>query len=149
MQTKRILLVEDSPDDAELTRTGLADSHLPHEIVVTRDGAEALDYLYARGSFAGRLSGDPAVIFLDLKLQTVDGREVLRQVKGDPLLHHIPIVVLTGSDAEHDQLESYHLGANSYVVKPHDGDQFVALVIHLIRFWTLLNELSSPTPHQP
>src|SRR5215470_8844266 len=117
MQAKRILLVEDSPDDATLTRTGLADAHLPYEVVVTQDGAEALDYLYARGAFAGRPSGDPAVILLDLQLPTVDGHEVLCQVKGDPLLHHIPVVVLTGSDAEHDLLESYHLGANSYVVK--------------------------------
>ncbi len=149
MQAKRILLVEDSPDDAELTLAGLADLHLPHEVVVARDGAEALEYLYARGSFAGRPSGDPAVILLDLKLQTVDGREVLRQVKSDPVLHHIPIVVLTGSPAEHDLLESYHLGANSYVVKPRDFDQFIALVKHLILFWTLLNELPSRTPHQP
>src|SRR6185369_11907133 len=114
----RILLVEDDPNDVELTLTALAEYNLANEVVVTRDGAEALDYLYSRGSFAARSTDNPAVLLLDLKLPKVDGLQVLRQVKSDEKLRVIPVVVLTSSREERDMVQSYQLGVNAYVVKP-------------------------------
>ena len=136
----RILLVEDSPRDAELALEALAQNSLANEVVHVRDGADALDYLYRRGEFAGRTDGQPAVILLDLKMPRVDGLEVLRQIKGDPALKTIPVVVMTSSREEADLVQSYQLGVNAYVVKPVKFQEFVAAVQAVGAFWAVLNE---------
>ena len=137
---KRILLVDDSPRDTELVLEALAANHLANEVVSLGDGAEALDYLYRRGPFAGRTNGQPAVVLLDLKMPKVDGMEVLRQVKADPELKVIPVVVMTSSREEQDLVNSYQLGVNAYVVKPMKFTQFVEAVTQLGAFWAILNE---------
>ena len=142
-----ILLVEDNPRDLELTLAALAKCQLANDIVVARDGAEALDYLYARGAYAGRPPGDPLLVLLDLKMPRVDGLEVLRQIKADPALQPIPVVVLTSSREEQDVVESYSLGVNAYVVKPVAFDRFVEAVRRLSLFWVLTNQ-PPPTPGQ-
>ncbi|HXJ34601.1 MAG TPA: response regulator [Candidatus Eisenbacteria bacterium] len=136
----RILMVEDDPNDVELTMTALAEYNLANEVVVTGDGAEALDYLYCRGSFAGRTTDNPAVLLLDLKLPKVDGLEVLRQIKADEKLRVIPVVVLTSSREERDLVESYRLGVNAYVVKPVDFHEFVNAIKELGVFWAVINQ---------
>lgn len=143
MQRKRILLAEDNPNDVELTLAGLEEYHLANEVDVVHDGVEALDYLYARGAFAERASGNPLVLLLDLKMPRVDGLEVLRQIKGDPALRCIPVVVLTSSREEQDLVESYQLGVNAYVVKPVAFDKFIEVVKYLGLFWVLINEVPS------
>jgi CheY-like chemotaxis protein len=135
----RILLVEDNPHDVELTLGALEANNLANEVVVARDGAEALDYLFRRGSHAGRGPGDPVVVMLDLKMPRVDGLEVLRQVKSDPGLRALPIVMLTSSKEERDLVESYRLGVNAYVVKPVDFGQFAAAIREIGVFWAVLN----------
>ena len=137
---KRILLVEDSPRDTELVLEALAMNHLVNEVVSVGDSAEALDYLYRRGQFAGRTNGQPAVIMLDLKLPKVDGTEVLRQVKADPNLKIIPVIVMTSSREERDLLNSYQLGVNAFVVKPVIFKDFIEAVARLGAFWAILNE---------
>src|SRR3972149_3359993 len=117
---KRILLVEDSDRDVELTLAALGEHHLANEVVVTHDGAEALDYLYNRGKFTGHANGLPVVVLLDLKMPKVDGLEVLRQMKTDAALRHVPVVMITSSREEQDLVNSYQLGVNAYVVKPGD-----------------------------
>jgi CheY-like chemotaxis protein len=139
------LLVEDDPRDVELTLTALEEHSLANRVVVARDGAEALDYLYRRGAYADLPVGHPLVVLLDLKMPKVDGLQVLRQVKGDPALKTIPVVVLTSSRQEQDIVESYGLGANAYVVKPVAFDRFVEVVKHLGLFWVLTNEPSPGT----
>jgi CheY-like chemotaxis protein len=139
-EIKRILLAEDDANDVELTVAALAEFHLANEVVVARDGAEALDYLYRRGSFAARPQGHPAVVLLDLKMPKVNGLEVLRQVKADPNLKSIPVVMVTSSREEADLVQSYELGANAYVVKPVDFQDFVRAVKDLGSFWAVLNE---------
>jgi CheY-like chemotaxis protein len=141
---KRILLAEDDPNDVELTLSALRTHRVVNEVVVVRDGAQALDYLYARGTFATRDPGPPAFMLLDLKMPKVDGLEVLRIVKSDPTLKAIPIVVLTSSREEQDLVRSYQLGVNAYVVKPVEFDAFVEAVRLLGGFWAALNE-SAPT----
>ena len=136
----RILLVEDDPKDVELTLTALEEYHLANEVVVARDGEEALDYLYRRGSFATRLNDNPAVLLLDLKLPKVDGLEVLQQIKSDENLKIIPVVVLTSSHEEKDMVASYRLGVNAYVVKPVDFHEFVNAIGELGFFWAVINE---------
>ena len=136
----RILLVEDDPNDVELTLTALEDYHLANEVVIARDGAEALDYLYRRGAYADRANGSPAVLLLDLKLPRVDGLEVLQQIKGDEKLRVIPVVVLTSSREERDMVASYRLGVNAYVVKPVDFHEFVNAIKELGVFWAIVNE---------
>jgi CheY-like chemotaxis protein len=136
----RILLVEDDPNDVELTMTALEDYRLANEVVVARDGAEALDYLYRRDAFASRPNGSPAVLLLDLKLPKVDGLEVLQQIKGDEKLRLIPVVVLTSSREERDMVASYRLGVNAYVVKPVDFHEFVNAIKELGIFWAIINE---------
>jgi CheY-like chemotaxis protein len=143
VETKEILLVEDDARDVELTLTALEEHNLANRVVVARDGAEALDYLHRRGAYAGRPVGHPLVLLLDLKMPKVDGLQVLRQVKGDPALKTIPVVVLTSSCQEQDIVKSYDLGANAYVVKPVAFDRFVEVVKQLGMFWVLTNE-SSP-----
>ena len=130
-KVKRILLCEDNANDLELTLEALAHHNLANEVVVTRDGEEALDYLYQRGAFKMREEGNPAVVLLDLKMPKVDGMEVLRQVKADPDLKTVPVVVLTSSQEERDLVESYHLGVNAYVVKPVDFHEFIDAVKEL------------------
>jgi CheY-like chemotaxis protein len=137
---RRILLVEDDPRDVELTLTALEEYNLANEVVVTRDGAEALDYLYCRGEFAGRPNDNPAVLLLDLKLPKVDGLEVLQQIKSDDNLRMVPVVVLTSSREEKDMVTSYKLGVNAYVVKPVDFHEFVNAIKELGMFWAIINE---------
>ena len=137
---KRILLVEDSPRDAELALDALASNHLANEVVHVRDGAEALDYLHRRGQFADRSNSQPAVVVLDLKMPKVDGLEVLRQIKRDPALKMIPVVMMTSSREEQDLLNSYQLGVNAYVVKPVQFHAFVDAVKHVGAFWAVTNE---------
>lgn len=146
MGTKDILLVEDDPRDVELTLAALKEYNLANRIVVARDGAEALDYLYRRGAYAGQATGHPVVVLLDLKMPKVNGLEVLRQVKKDPALKIIPVVVLTSSDQDKSIIESYGLGVNAYVVKPVAFDKFVGVVKQLCMFWVLTNE---PPPDVP
>ena len=140
MDLKRILLVDDSPRDTELALDALAQHNLANEVVALRDGAEALDYLYRRGQFADRASGQPAVVLLDLKMPKVDGLEVLRQIKGDPQLKIIPVVVMTSSREEQDLVKSYQLGVNAYIVKPVNFTEFVEAVKQLGAFWAVVNE---------
>ena len=137
---RRILLVEDDPRDVELTLTALDDYKLANEVVVCRDGQEALDYLFARGKFSDRASENPAVILLDLKLPKVDGLEVLEQIKSDERLRLIPGVMLTSSHEEKDMMRSYKLGVNAYVVKPVDFHDFINAVKELGVFWAVINE---------
>jgi len=136
----RILMVEDDPNDMELTLTALEEYHLANEVVVTRDGQQALDYLYYRGEFSGRPQGNPAVMLLDLKLPKIDGLEVLQKIKSDERLKMIPVVVLTSSQEERDMMRSYSLGVNAYVVKPVDFHEFVNAVKELGAFWAVINE---------
>lgn len=137
---KPILLVEDNPNDLELTLIALERSQLANEVIVARDGAEALDYLFARGEFAQRAQGNPAVILLDLKLPKVDGLEVLDQIRQSATLKSVPVVMLTSSKEEQDLLRSYELGVNAYVVKPVDFQEFVKAIGDLGIFWAVLNE---------
>jgi CheY-like chemotaxis protein len=140
IELKRILLVEDKQYDVEITLEALAEQNLANDVIVARDGEEALDYLHQRGKFEGRQDGNPAVILLDLKLPKVGGLEVLREVKSDDKLKHIPVVVLTSSREERDVVESYALGVNAYVVKPIAFEAFVDAVKGLGLFWAILNE---------
>lgn len=136
----RILLVEDSARDVELSLAALAECHLANEVTVIRDGADALDYLFRRGQFTNRPTENPAVILLDLKMPKVDGLEVLAQIKQSRELQMIPIVMLTSSQEEKDLVESYKRGVNAYIVKPIDFDQFVEAVKQLGLFWAILNQ---------
>jgi CheY-like chemotaxis protein len=136
----RILIVEDDPNDVELTLTALTDYNLANEVVITRDGQQALDYLYCRGEFSTRPAGNPAVMLLDLKLPKIGGLEVLQQIKSDERLKLIPVVVLTSSNEEKDMMRSYKLGVNAYVVKPVDFHEFVNAVKELGVFWAVINE---------
>ena len=138
---KRILLAEDSDRDVELTLAALEEHNLANEVVVARDGVEALDFLYNRGKFANHGNGLPVVVLLDLKMPKLDGLEVLRQIKADPGLKHIPVVMLTSSREERDLVRSYELGVNAYVVKPVDFQKFVESVRQLGFFWAIINEL--------
>jgi CheY-like chemotaxis protein len=135
-----ILLAEDNPNDVELTLTALHALNLANEIVVVSDGAEALDFLHRRNGFRDRAATPPAVILLDLKMPRVDGLEALRQIRSDPETRTLPIVILTSSREETDLVKGYQLGANAYVVKPVDFEQFISAVSQLGVFWALINE---------
>jgi CheY-like chemotaxis protein len=137
---KHILLVEDDPKDIELTLTALEEYNLANEIVVARDGVEALDYLYRQGKFEKRPIGYPVVILLDLKMPRLDGVQVLQQIKADEQLRLIPIVVLTSSRESRDLEECYRLGANAYVVKPVRFTEFIEAIRQIGGFWVLVNE---------
>jgi CheY-like chemotaxis protein len=141
---KRILLAEDDPKDVELTLSALAEYNLANEIVVARDGVEALDYVRRRGRLADRPAGYPAVILLDLKMPRLDGFQVVRQLKTDETTRLIPIVVLTSSREDRDLAECYQLGVNAYVVKPVRFTEFVEAVKRIGAFWALINE---PPPY--
>ena len=141
MSEKMILLVEDSADDEELTTRALRQAKIANEIVVARDGAEALDFLFGEGAYAGRdVSRTPAVVLLDLKLPKLSGLDVLNRLRADPRTKLIPTVILTSSSEEEDMLKSYQLGANSYVRKPVDFGQFALAVSQLGIYWLLLNQ---------
>ena len=142
MNSKSILLVEDNPDDEALALRAFKKSAISNPIVVARDGAEALDYLYAQGQYANREDKElPAVVLLDLKLPKIDGLEVLKRIRENALTKHLPVVILTSSKHEEDLVSGYNLGANSYVRKPVDFNEFVRAVGHLGLYWLLLNEL--------
>jgi two-component system response regulator len=136
-----ILLVEDNPNDVELTLHALKRHNLANRVEVLRDGAEALDYIFCTGAYAARaIEAPPKIVLLDLKLPKVDGLEVLRQIKADPRTRKIPVVVLTTSQEQRDIVESYDLGVNSYIVKPVNFDQFVEATRILGLYWLVLNE---------
>src|SRR5580698_796318 len=137
---RSLLLVEDNPNDVELTLSALKEANLANEVIVANDGEQALDYLFRRGRHAERKTGQPGVILLDLKMPKVDGHEVLKQIRSDPELRLIPVVILTSSREERDLFQSYDNGANSYVVKPVDFDEFITAISKLGVFWALLNE---------
>jgi two-component system response regulator len=141
MSEKMIMLVEDNPDDEELTLRALRQSKIANEIVVTRDGSEALDFVFAKGKYEGRDSSHmPAVVLLDLKLPKLSGLEVLQRLRADPRTKLIPVVVLTSSSEDEDMLRSYQFGANSYVRKPIEFGAFAAAVTQLGLYWMLLNQ---------
>jgi len=135
-----ILLAEDNANDVELTLEALRGNRVANEVVVVRDGAEALDYLCRRGQFAGRATDNPGLILLDLKMPKVDGLEVLRQVKSHPALKTIPVVMLTSSREENDVVSTYDLGVNAYVVKPVVFTEFMEAVRVLGQFWAVINQ---------
>jgi CheY-like chemotaxis protein len=136
----RILLVEDDHRDVELSMTALEEYKLANEVVIARDGQQALDFLYCRGDFGSRIKENPAVILLDLKLPKINGLEVLQQIRSDERLKMIPVVVLTSSQEEKDMVRSYALGVNAYVVKPVDFHEFINAVRELGVFWAIINE---------
>lgn len=141
---KQILLVEDNPHDLELTLAALDKSQLANDVVVARDGVEALDWLLCTGPHEGRDTGDPAVVLLDLKLPKLDGLQVLERVKQNEDLRHVPIVMLTASREETDLVQSYQLGVNAFVVKPVAFSDFFKAIQDVGMFWAILNE-----PHPP
>lgn len=145
----RILLVEDSPNDVELTLTALEKHKLANEVVVVRDGEEALDYLYRRGAYKLRAEGSPVVVLLDIKLPKLDGLEVLQRIRDDEAFKRTPVVMLTSSREERDIVKSYKLGVNAYVVKPVDFHEFVNAICELGLFWAVINQpppATAPTP---
>jgi CheY-like chemotaxis protein len=141
-----ILLAEDNPNDVELTLTALHSLNLANEIIVVNDGAQVLDFLHRRNNFSSRPAVAPAVILLDLKMPRVDGLVALRQIRSDPIHRMLPIVILTSSREENDLVKGYEQGANAYVVKPVDFDQFISAISQLGVFWALINE---PPPARP
>lgn len=145
-QMGRILIVDDSARDTELTLEALGTENLANDVVTLRDGAEALDYLYQRGDWEDREPGLPAVVLLDIKMPRVDGLEVLRTVRADPAFDRLPIVLVTSSREEPDLEEAYRLGTNAYLVKPVEVDKFIRAISTLGVFWAVLNELPPGTP---
>jgi len=135
-----ILLVEDNPNDVELTIEALDQHNLANRVVVAHDGVEALEYLRREGAFSEREPGDPAVVLLDIKMPRKDGLEVLREIRCDPALKRLPVVILTSSREEQDLITSYDLGVNAYVVKPVDFPSFIEAVKELGFFWAVINE---------
>ena len=141
MNSRTILMVEDNPSDIKLTRRALEQSHITNRLNVAEDGAEALDYLFGTGAYAGRDVSDlPSLVLLDLKLPKLDGLEVLRRIRADARTRRLPVVILTSSQEEQDIIASYDLGANSYIRKPVDFNQFAEAIRHLGLYWLVLNE---------
>lgn len=140
MQLKPILLVEDNPKDLDLALHALEKSNLANDVVVVRDGKEAIDYLFRHGAYAERPQGNPAVVLLDLKLPKLDGIQVLEKIKAEPSLQTMPVVMLTTSREEKDLVKSYQLGVNAYVVKPVAFKDFIAAIQELGIFWAVVNE---------
>jgi CheY-like chemotaxis protein len=140
-EIKRILLAEDNANDLELTLAALQANRVANEVIVVRNGAEALEYLFRQGRFANRTDGPPALVLLDLKMPKVDGLEVLRRIKADPQLRVTPVVMLTSSKEEVDLLRSYQLGVNAYVVKPMEFGDFMDAARQIGAFWAIVNEL--------
>jgi CheY-like chemotaxis protein len=140
IKLQRILLAEDNQKDVELTLEALSEHNLANEVVVVKDGVEAMEYLRREGKFKLRIPGNPAVLLLDIKMPRMDGLEVLSAVRGDPLLKMLPVVILTSSREEQDLIRSYELGVNAYVVKPVDFAQFIEAIKLVGVFWALINE---------
>jgi CheY-like chemotaxis protein len=140
-ELKPILLAEDNPNDAELTLEALADKNLANQVILVKDGVEAMEYLRREGQYTTRRPGNPAVVILDIKMPRMDGIEVLRAIRSDPALKLIPVVMLTSSREEQDLIRSYELGTNAYVVKPVKFGEFVDAVKQVGGFWAMLNEL--------
>ena len=147
-ELRSILLAEDNPNDVEMTLSGLAELRLANQVVVVRDGAEALDFLHSRGKYSSRNDGNPAVILLDLKMPKVDGLEVLSEVKSNVELRAIPVVMLTSSAEESDLIKSYRLGVNAYVVKPVNYREFINAIKQVGAFWAVVNEPPPEVIHQ-
>lgn len=145
LELKKILLVEDSPNDAELTLEALKLARLANEVIWLKDGQEALDFLYCHDAYAGRPRVNPVLILLDLKMPRIDGFQVLKQIKDDEKLRTIPVVILTSSREEVDLVRGYKNGVNAFVVKPVDFKEFIDSVSKLGAFWALLNEVPSLT----
>jgi CheY-like chemotaxis protein len=139
-EVKKILIVDDSVKDVELVIAALAEKNLANEVAVAEDGEDALDYLYYRGKFADREKGHPAVILLDIKMPKMNGIEVLKHIRSSPEFKTIPVIMVTSSAEERDLVESYELGANSYVVKPVDIAQFIDAIKTLGQFWAVINQ---------
>ena len=139
-ELKRILLVEDARHDVELITAALAEHHLANEVIIARDGQQALDYLFREGQYSERTDGNPAVVLLDLRLPKVDGLEVLARIKADVELKVIPVVMLTSSREDQDLAKSYNLGVNAYVVKPINFQEFVEAIKQVGLFWAVLNQ---------
>jgi|SRR5580692_5871542 CheY-like chemotaxis protein len=146
-ELRSILLAEDNPNDVELTLAAFSEHNLANQVFVVSDGEEALDYLYRRGRFKERVSGNPAVVLLDLKMPKVDGLEVLHAIKQDEKLKNIPVVMLTSSREEPDLVRSYQLGVNAYVVKPVEFQSFMDAVKQIGAFWALYNEPPPGSQH--
>lgn len=138
---KKILLVEDNPNDVELTLEALSEHNLANRVIVLNDGVQAIEYLHCEGSYENREKGNPAVILLDIKMPRMDGIEVLQKIKSNPELKTVPVVMLTSSREEPDLIKCYELGVNAYVVKPVNFKDFFAAVKQLGIFWAVLNEL--------
>jgi CheY-like chemotaxis protein len=138
---RKILIVDDSTKDVELTIAALAEKNLANEVVVAEDGIEALDYLYRRGKFSNHEEGNPAVILLDIKMPKMDGIQFLRYIRSEPEFKFIPVIMVTSSREEKDIIESYKLGANSFVVKPVDIVQFIDAIKALGQYWAVINQL--------
>ncbi|RPH31858.1 MAG: response regulator [Bacteroidales bacterium] len=143
-EVKKILIVDDSPRDVELTIAALNEKNLANEVVVAEDGEEALDYLYKRGRFVNE-NGLPAIILLDIKMPKINGIEVLKDIRSNPKFSFIPVIMVTSSHEEKDLVESYKLGANSYVVKPVDITQFIDAIKSLGQYWAIINK--TPSEH--
>ena len=143
LEVKKILIVDDDPNDVELCITALAENNLANEVIVAEDGVEALDYLYQRGRYADYEKGNPAVILLDIKMPRMNGIEVLKHIRSDSDFRLIPVIMVTSSREEKDLVESYKLGANSYVVKPVDFSQFINAMKVLGQYWVVINQLPS------
>ena len=141
IKIKTILLAEDSPKDVELTLEALEENNLANQVVVARDGVEAMEYLTCKGKYSGRKPGNPAVVILDIKMPRMDGIEVLEAIRKDPDLRLLPVVILTSSREEQDLINSYDLGVNAYVVKPVNFTDFMDAVKQLGIFWAIINEL--------
>jgi CheY-like chemotaxis protein len=139
-EIKRILIVDDSPKDVELTIAALTENNLANNIIVAEDGEEAIDYLYKRGKFADYEKGNPAVILLDIKMPKMNGIEVLKHIRTSPELKLIPVIMVTSSGEEKDLIDSYNLGANAYMVKPVDIVQFIDAIKTLGQFWAVINK---------
>jgi CheY-like chemotaxis protein len=144
-----ILLAEDNPNDVELTLQALAEHNLANRVTVAKDGVEALEYLHCQGAHADREPGNPVVVLLDIKMPRKDGLEVLREIRGDPALRRLPVVILTSSGEERDIITSYDLGVNAYVVKPVDFPAFVDAVKEVGVFWALVNEPPPSSDQHP